>query len=397
MRIIETLRAAGHVALLAGGCVRDALLGRTPKDYDVVTDALPARVAELFRRTEQVGAKFGVVLVHLGEAAIEVATFRSDGSYSDGRHPDAVVFGNQVDDAKRRDFTINGMFYDVLEDRVIDHVGGRHDLEGKVVRAIGDPDRRFEEDHLRMLRAVRFAARLGFAIEADTLGAIRRHAHRLPTISTERIREECRLILTHPTRAVGWELMVSTGLADHWLHGVRFSRERSEQIAAHLEALPRRAGFAVVLAVLLGQSSPKAAEALCRGFTCPNAESAAVRWLLAQWPRARDPDGLELADIKLLRADRRFDDLCRLLAAERIATRSPSDAYDTLLARARAIPPAEVAPPPLVNGDDLLARNVPQGPVYARILDAVYRAQLNNEIADRRSALARLESLIGER
>ncbi|MCH7994391.1 MAG: CCA tRNA nucleotidyltransferase, partial [Planctomycetes bacterium] len=187
LRILEKLRARGHTALLAGGCVRDMLLSIPPKDYDVATDATPKRVVRIFPRSRTVGAKFGVVLVRQYGHDIEVATFRSDGTYSDGRHPDTVVFGTDVEDARRRDFTINGLFFDPIEERVIDHVDGRRDLEAGVIRTIGEPEARFAEDHLRMLRAIRFAARLGFVIEPRTMAAIKCLAQRLGDISTERV------------------------------------------------------------------------------------------------------------------------------------------------------------------------------------------------------------------
>ncbi len=392
--IIAELREAGHVALLAGGCVRDELLGRTPKDYDIATDARPDRVAQLFRRTEQVGAKFGVTLVRLSGWQIEVATFRADGNYTDGRHPDGVAFGNQTDDAQRRDFTINGMFFDIERGEVIDHVGGQRDLKDGIVRAIGDPERRFAEDHLRMLRAVRFAGRLGFDIEETTLAAIRRHAHQLAIISRERVREELRMILTSPTRVDGWRWLRLSRLENHLLPGVVFSKADVLIVSARLAALPEEASMPLVLAALLAEIAPKRAEAACCALTSPTVESRAVAWLLKELPRGRAPDALELADIKILRADKRFADFCHLLRADLTASESALDACEELTRRAQAIPAEEVAPPPFIDGRDLLARNIPRGPIYAAVLQAVYRAQLNGEIRDRQSALERMEELV---
>ncbi len=393
-KIVKTLRDAGHVAYLAGGCVRDLLLGREPVDYDVVTDARPERVVSLFKRTEQVGAKFGVVLVRLRGMQTEVATFRAEGAYSDGRHPDAVRFGDPVEDAGRRDFTVNGMFYDLVEGTVIDYVGGRADLEARVIRAIGDPDRRFTEDHLRMLRAVRFAARLGFTIEPNTFAAIRRQAHRLPIISPERIREELRLILCDRSRVAGWEMLVSSGLSEHLIANVGCSSAECREVSRRLANLPDEAGFTTTLAALLRSRAPEEAEEACRGLRCSNHECHAVGWLLAHLPRVREPDRLELADVKLLLADDRFDDLMALWRADLMAGGEPLTAHDELEARRRAIPADEVAPPPLVTGDDLLARDVPQGPAYSRILDAVYRAQLNGDVTTRAEALDLAAGLI---
>ena len=392
--IIKILRERGHVAYLAGGCVRDLLLGHDPKDYDVVTDATPDRVVKLFQRTDKVGAKFGVVLVRLGGQQTEVATFRADGGYTDGRHPDTVVFGNEVDDAERRDFTINGMFYDLAEDRVIDHVGGRQDLQAGVIRAIGDPQGRFAEDHLRMLRAVRFAARLAFTIDPATFEGIRAHAPRLGTISAERIREELRLILTHPSRVEGWRLLVASGLADHLIQDVIWSQNESSAAGARLAAFTDKVGFTPALAALLWCRAPADAQRACRRLTCTNAETRGVGWLLTQLPRVREPDGLQLADVKLLMAGGRFDDLTELLLADLVGSCSSLAPHAALLKRCRAIAADEVAPPPLVTGDDLITRRIPQGPAYATILDAIYRAQLNNEINGRQAALDMLNDLI---
>lgn len=394
-RVVSTLRGAGHEALWAGGCVRDLLLNREPKDYDVVTDARPERVVDLFKRTDVVGAKFGVVLVRIWGHQIEVATFRADGPYADGRHPESVVFGNALDDARRRDFTVNGMFYDTTQNRVIDHVGGRRDLDARLIRAIGDPQARFAEDHLRMLRAVRFAARLEFTIEQASIDAIRGHAHMLPTISGERIRGELRLIVTSPNRAAGWRLIRSTGLADHLMAGVVWSESEACAVADRLAALPDDPPFFLSLAAMLCGMASGDAETACKRAKCTNAESKGVGWLLGELPRVRAPKLLDLAGLKLLMADDRFDRLCDLLRADLLARSEPPSAHAAIVERSRSIPRDEVAPPPLVTGDDLLARHVPSGPDYATILETVYRAQLNNEIADRRAAVHLMDKLIG--
>src|SRR2546430_4608188 len=206
--IVKRLRANGHEAYFAGGCVRDLLLGLEPKDWDVATDAPPNRVRELFTKTEAVGAAFGVILVRHGRSVVEVATFRSEANYLDGRRPSEVRFTTAQEDAQRRDFTINGLFLDPLEDdRVIDFVGGQEDLAARRLRAIGDPSARFAEDHLRLLRAVRFAARFGLEIAPATAMAIEQRAELLKGISPERIAEELRLMLCPPTRSAAWLLL----------------------------------------------------------------------------------------------------------------------------------------------------------------------------------------------
>src|SRR4051812_24847477 len=204
LAVVRRLREAGHVAYFAGGCVRDELLGLHPKDYDAATDAPPPRVRELFQNTQAVGAAFGVILVHHRRSVIEVATFRADLEYRDGRRPEGVRFTTAEEDARRRDFTINGLFLDPVEARVIDFVGGREDLKGRLLRAIGNPDDRFAEDHLRLLRAIRFAARFDLRVEHATDEAIARHAPHLVRISPERVADELRLMLTATTRARAW-------------------------------------------------------------------------------------------------------------------------------------------------------------------------------------------------
>ncbi|MBN1457344.1 MAG: CCA tRNA nucleotidyltransferase, partial [Sedimentisphaerales bacterium] len=213
IKIIKTLRGEGFQALLAGGCVRDKLLGRVAKDYDVVTDARPGDVIRIFSRTKKIGAMFGVVMVLISDRQVEVATFRTESGYADGRHPDNVRFATAEEDAWRRDFTVNGMFYDPVEQTILDYVGGRGDLEKKILRAIGEPEQRFAEDYLRMLRAVRFSTELEFDIEEETFLAIKNLASKITLISGERIAMELETILTNPRRSEGARLLWESGLS----------------------------------------------------------------------------------------------------------------------------------------------------------------------------------------
>ena len=385
--VIGKLRAAGHTALLAGGCVRDMLLSRAPKDYDVATDAAPRRVREIFPRARHVGAKFGVMLVRKFGHDIEVATFRTDGTYSDGRHPDEVTFGTQEDDARRRDFTINGLFFDTAEERVIDYVGGRADLEAGVLRTIGDPDDRFAEDHLRMLRAVRFAARLGFSIERATAEAVTRLAPNLRSISAERVWQELEAILTAPTRTTAWALLVRLGLHEHLSPEWRPDPRCRGVIERRLAALPHRTiRPSPALASVLCDRSPREAAGVCRALRLSNRLTDAVVWLVESLTAVRDESILELADLKLLMAGAVWAELPVLLKAELIATGADSGPYDRLMRRAEAIAPDEIAPPPLLSGDDLIAMGVKAGPRFGEILDAVYRLQLNEGITTRDQA-----------
>ena len=212
IEIVRALRVAGHTAYFAGGCVRDMLRGVPPNDYDVATSATPEQVRSFFPRAIEVGAQFGVMVVVADDARFEVATFRSDDAYIDGRRPTSVTFSTPEADAQRRDFTVNGLFYDPLEDRVLDHVGGGADIERRLIRCIGDPVARFSEDKLRLLRAVRFASTLGYEIEADTLAAIQRLAGEITVISAERIRDELIKIFTGPDAGRGLRLLDTSGL-----------------------------------------------------------------------------------------------------------------------------------------------------------------------------------------
>ncbi|MEM1330533.1 MAG: CCA tRNA nucleotidyltransferase [Planctomycetota bacterium] len=393
--IVRTLREAGHIAYFAGGCVRDELLGLEPVDYDIATDARPERVSELFGRTSHVGAHFGVVLVRpeRDSASVEVATFRSDGSYSDNRRPDEVTFSTPEEDAARRDFTVNALFMDPLvsrdapaRERVIDYVSGVEDLDAGVIRAVGDPDERLAEDHLRALRAVRFAARLGFRIDEGTQEAIRRHARELSGVSRERIGDEMRKVMADRYRAVAiWQLQY-LGLDEPVLGE---AKER---------ALPRTLGRLPDDAEL---GTSFAALALDRGLI----ELSQVAGLVESWRerlclsnQERDRFKEVLTGLGLLEGEwplmgvatqKRaasadwFTEALRLVAARdlenmvRIRRR-----VDQLIGT-----PSGLSPRPLVDGDALIAAGHRPGPLFGRVLDAVYDAQLEDLISDRAQAM----------
>ncbi|HKQ50265.1 MAG TPA: CCA tRNA nucleotidyltransferase [Phycisphaerae bacterium] len=394
--VVRHLQAAGHVALFAGGCVRDMVMKKQPSDYDVATSAEPREVVRLFRRTQQVGAKFGVVLVRIGRHAIEVATFRRDVNYQDGRHPTAVQFTDAREDAIRRDFTINGMFYDPIKREVVDYVEGRADLKKKVVRAIGDPAQRFAEDHLRLLRAIRFAGRLDFEIDPATWAAIRANAPKIIDISPERIREELDAMLSHPSRARAFRLIVESGLLPHlW--------PRAKDIAAStlmsrdiLAALPAEASFDLALTAILHTLRPFEAGEVCDNLRCSNQTKRTVSWLLAHLTDLDEPKRVTLADLKLLMADPAFPDLLRLLAARLEAAGLPPTAYKKISTRAKRIPPTAVAPPPLVSGTDLMRLGQKPGPLYKKVLDRVYYAQLNGDVKKKSEAMALARRVVDE-
>lgn len=383
-RVIHGLRAAGHTAYLVGGCVRDLLLDRPAKDFDVATSARPEAVLALFPGADAVGAHFGVVLVRQGGAAVEVATFRSDHAYGDGRHPDGVTFESDPrQDALRRDFTINAMMMDPASGAVLDFSSGRADLAAKLIRAVGNPLDRFAEDHLRMLRAVRFAARLGFAIEAETMAAMQALAPKICSISAERIREELERIFVDVQARRGIELLEESGLFAVLLPEA--ARPVAERRLAGIESLQLRRAT-LVLAVLL-EGASGAEQALAR-LRLSNAEAQRVMALLETAPRMSDLPRLGLAALKRMLRQEGFDEH---LEFERIRNAGENPAVLAFALRKLAeYPAAALHPPRLATGDDLIALGVPPGPLFGRILDALETAQLEERVTTRDQALALL-------
>jgi len=323
VQVVQRLQRAGHEAYWAGGCVRDLLLGRAPKDYDVATSATPSEIRNLFgyRRTLAIGAAFGVITVRgpKGAGNIEVATFRQDLAYSDGRHPDAVVFSSAAEDARRRDFTINGLFYDPLAEQVLDFVGGQEDLKAGLIRAIGQPEQRFAEDKLRMLRAVRFAAGFDFTIEPATFAAIRQMASQITVVSAERIAEEMRRMLTGPKRVRAVNLLLETGLAAAVLPEIVVSdtaaRDRLQQ---SLETLGRldQPSFPLALAALLHKLvDADAACAVARRWKLSNAESDRCCWLIAHCQTLHNAHTMPWSALQPLLVSPGIEELLALLAA----------------------------------------------------------------------------------
>jgi poly(A) polymerase len=396
VRIVRKLAAAGHQALLAGGCVRDLLLGLSPQDYDVATDAPPERVAQLFRRTRQVGAQFGVVLVRERGRWVEVATFRSDGCYLDGRRPSEVHFCDARHDAQRRDFTINGMFLDPLAHTLLDYVGGQEDLRARLIRAIGDPPARFAEDHLRLVRAVRFATRLDFEIEPVTFAALKDHAPRLATVAAERVREELEKMLTHPARRRVFDLLAESGLLAYLWAGATW---RPDQIAAGgalLGRLPPRVSFALALAALIRDRGAREVQEICRALTCSNEQREAVAWLIAHHADLDDPARISLANLKCLLAHPAQSDLRAWAAARYHELPDGAQRQAVLARRIESIAPEALQPAPLVTGGDLAARGVKPGPIYRKLLDALYRRQLDETLTTRSAGLRVLDELLAQ-
>lgn len=383
--IIECLQQHGFQALLAGGCVRDMLLGRPAKDYDVATDARPDDVMRLFRRTLKVGAKFGVVIVLTQGQQVEVATFRSEAGYEDGRHPTEVRFTSAAEDASRRDFTINGMFYDPLKEQVIDYVGGQADLEKRIIRTIGDPDERFGEDYLRMLRAVRFSTRLGFPIEPETYAAIGRNAANIVRISGERIAAELEGTLTHPNRAAGAAMLVEMGLAQALFPG--FAGEQAQRGIAALAQLRRQADFPLALAALFADCPTDFAMDSCGVLRLSKRQTEHIEFLLSHRTCLLD-SRMSLAQLKKLLAQPWFRDLYELeRAIQRVDEwKEGLRALRRLRRRVRDLGSIEIKPKPLLDGHDLIYLGAVPGPLLGQLVEELYVAQLEGEVKTREQA-----------
>ncbi len=405
--VVDRLRAAGYQAVWAGGCVRDQLLQVTPKDYDVATNARPEQIRNVFgrRRTLAIGAAFGVITV-LGSreaGAVEVATFRRDAAYSDGRHPDAVEFCDAEEDARRRDFTINGLFYDPVADQVLDYVGGEADLRRGLIRAIGDPAERIAEDKLRMLRAVRFAATFDFEIQPETMAAVQHHAEQIQVVSAERIGAEIQRMLMLPRRALAARLLEQSGLLHALTGPLRnaqsdkandqdFSRSWSQALAT-LDRLPKDQEladelFPAALAAMLQPLAPKPIDV----------EQQAKQWRLTNQDALSARQALELADNLKRATELPWSRLQPILVANNVTTLlefaaasaqagQENQAGVDFCRRQRGLPPNELNPKPLLNGQDLIQEGLPPGPEFRSLLQEVRDLQLDGQLRTRDEAL----------
>ncbi len=425
IHVIQTLAAAGHQALLAGGCVRDSLLGREAKDYDVATSARPEDVVKLFPGSMTVGAHFGVVVVPRDGHNIEVATFRRDSGYTDGRRPNSVTFTTAEEDAQRRDFTINGLFLDPLKDEVLDFVGGRADLEAKIIRAIGDPQQRFAEDHLRLLRAVRFATVLGFDIEPATWAAICELAPNIASISAERVRDELSKTLIHPSRLTGFDLLVSSGLIGVIVPEIltlqgceqppQFHPEGDVFIHTRLmlSLLPADASLLVVLSVLFHDIAKPATQtvdetgrirfnghdklgaemtdAILRRLKFPNhviepvVESVANHMTFINVPKMRT------AKLKRFMARPGFEDEMQLHRADCLGSHGGLDNFEFVREKQREFASEPLIPPRLVTGAELIKLGWKSGPALGSVLNAIQNHQLEGALQSREEALEWLQ------
>ena len=412
LAVLTRLREAGHVAYFAGGCVRDELLGLTPKDYDVATDAPPDRVRELFTNTQAVGAAFGVILVRHKKSVVEVATFRTDGKYLDGRRPEAVTFTTAEEDAKRRDFTINGLFLDPISNKVIDYVGGQADLKNKVLRAIGDPNHRFDEDHLRLLRAVRFAARFGLEIEPATAAAMKTNAPQLARISPERIAEELRLTLTSSTRDRAWGMLQQFALDTVIFRFLKLPWNEphpevrgARETVLFADVIPGQPiPFALALAaavleyaaqrlphlvewprVLLELTVRSVVQALRQALRLSNDETDLLQGTLYGVEFLLREEQPSVAQLKRFLARPAANYSRALLAA--LPLSGDPRIRDDVEERLRELEQSDFAPAPLVTGDDLTDAGLMPGPRFKVALDQTYDAQLERRITTRKEAI----------
>jgi len=430
IRIARTLREHGYSAYLVGGCVRDLLLNREPADYDIATCATPHEVISIFPQTFAVGAQFGVVLVPVrrdtaeGEPdnyAIEVATFRSDGAYSDGRHPDEVQFSKDARmDVQRRDFTINGLLLDPDTREVLDYVGGRHDLQRGVIRTIGQAHQRFAEDKLRMLRAVRFAARFGYAIDDQTFAAIRELAPQIHQVSRERVRDEILKMLTEGHARRAFELLDQTNLLEQVLPEIKKMQGVAQPPQYHpegdvwihtlmlLEGLPAGCSKTLALGALLhdvgkpptfrvapdrirfdshAEIGTKMAAEICRRFRLSNDDTDQVLSLVAN--HMRFGDVMKMKDSTLKRFFRlpQFEQHLELHRLDCQSSHRDLSLYEFAKEKFDAMPQEQLRPTPLITGDDLIAADYKPGPQFKELLAAVEDAQLEGSISTKEEAL----------
>jgi len=428
LSIIARLRAAGHQAYLVGGCVRDRLLGREPKDYDVATDARPDRVSDLFERSEQVGAHFGVVLVRENTAQVEVATFRSDSSYSDGRRPDAVRFeGGPREDALRRDFTINALLLDPETNGVLDFTEGRADLQRGVIRAIGDPESRFQEDHLRLIRAVRFAARLGFEIEPETMAALKRLHHLILRVSIERVRDELIRILIEGGARHGFELLDETGLlvdllpevaamkgvaqppefhpeGDVWVHTLLLLEKLRNPtitlaVGALLHDVGKPATFRIADRIRFDghvEEGVRLAHVILNRLRFSSDQIERIEALIANHMRFLNTGQMRESTMKrFLRTDN-FAEHVELHRLDCLSSNGKLDSYKRVVARLAELGEEDLRPKPIITGRDLIEQGYHPGPAFAKILAAVEDAQLEARVQDKEQALELVRERFGK-
>lgn len=420
--ICARLRQRGHVAYFAGGCVRDMVRGLAPKDIDIATDARPEQVQEIFSRTYAVGAHFGVIVVLENNFQFEIATFRSDDAYLDGRRPTAVHFASAEEDARRRDFTVNGMFFDPAKNEVIDFVGGRDDLKAKLIRAIGEPAQRFAEDRLRLLRAIRFAAVLEFEIEEKTWDAVVENAPAVSQISAERIRDELVRIFLSLPRLRGWDLLDQSGLLRAIIPEIEAMKGCEQPPQFHpegdvfqhtrlmLELLPPTVTVPLVFSVILhdvgkpvtatvdetgrirfnahDRIGAEMTERIMERLRFSRAEIDDTVEMVRQHMVFKDVPKMRVAKLKRFMARPTFEGEMELHRVDCASSHAMLDNYEFLQRRKEEFANEPIIPPPLVRGDDLISLGMKPGPKFGEILEAVETRQLEGTLTTRDEALA---------
>ncbi|MSP19633.1 MAG: CCA tRNA nucleotidyltransferase [Bdellovibrionales bacterium] len=428
IEIVKTLHARGHEAYFAGGCVRDRLLGVEPKDFDIATSAGPDEVQEIFPKTVPVGVQFGVVMVVEGETPFEVATFRSEGNYKDGRHPGTIKFSTLEEDAKRRDFTVNGLYFDLKTQQVIDLVHGQRDLKAKVIRTIGDPDHRFAEDHLRMMRAIRFACQLGFEIEAKTFDSIIKHAGLINKISPERIRDEFSKTLTSAEPTRGIRLLDEAKLLIHFLPEIEKMKGVEQPSEYHpegdvfvhtlllLDGL-KNASIELAMGCLLHDVAKpdtfvravdrirfhghdclgaEMAQGICKRMAFSNTQTDLICALVAEHLRFKDAFQMRISTLKRFLSLDRFDLHLELHRLDCLASHKNLQAHEFCSKKWEEF---KLLPPPplkLVTGKDLIALGLKPGPQFSEIIRTVEDAILEGNIKTRQEALEFVKSQLSK-
>ncbi|MDR2592161.1 MAG: CCA tRNA nucleotidyltransferase [Chitinispirillales bacterium] len=430
VRIVKTLRTGGFEAFFAGGWVRDRVMGApSPSDIDVATSAAPDDIRRLFGRTVGVGEQFGVMIVLEGGTPFEVATFRADVGVGDGRHPESVVYTDAENDALRRDFTINGMFYDPAADEVIDYVGGRADIGGRLIKAIGDPEQRFREDYLRMLRAVRFAARFGFDMEGRTFEAVRANASRIKAISAERVYAEMCKMLAGPNPHKSIELLHDTGLLKHILPEVENLRGVEQPAQFHpegdvfvhtakaLSLLPENPSPALAWAVLLHDIGKPATMTVAdrirfnnhnvvgakmsvevlKRLRAPNALTDAVTAMVDNHMNFMNVSKMRLSTLKKFLSRETIRDELALHKIDCLSSHGDLENYRFVEEKLSGFKAEQIKPKPFVTGNDLIALGLAPSPAFGRILSAVYDLQLEEKVASREEALDAMRGMVNNR
>jgi len=422
--IIKRLHEHGYQACFAGGCVRDMIMKRESEDYDIVTNALPQDIIRLFKKTFPVGVQYGVVIVVMGGHNFEVATFRTEGSYTDGRHPDYVAFSTAEEDVKRRDFTINGLLYDPVRDEILDYVGGKRDITSKIIRTIGDPVKRFNEDKLRMIRAARFACRFSFHIHEDTKEAITKLAPQIRVVSTERIREELQKILTGPNPHIGIKLLDELRLLREILPEVSAMKGVRQPENFHPEgdvfthtllclSKMNKPSWTMAMGVLLHdigkphtfkeldrirfnlheKIGAEIARDICNRLKTSNADKERIVWLVLKHLYFKDAPKMRLNKLKRLFAHEGYHELAELCKIDALASTGDLSDYYFCQEMYNKLSQEEVKPKPLITGKDLISMGLKPGPLFKDILTTIEDEQLDGALKTKDDAIKRAKDL----